>query len=95
MALHDAARTNGTTKMKSSRISLFALAAIVGLGTLAGSAPASATDWSWLANKPYTDCLKLFYSGDFLIPANATPAQRAEKHEQGRRYCNRQYYGHD
>jgi hypothetical protein len=87
--------TNETTKMKISRISLLAFAAILGLGTLAGSAPASATDWSWLSNKPYTDCLKLFYTGDFLIPANATPAQRAVKHEQGRRYCNRQYYGHD
>ena len=29
------------------------------------------------------------------MPANATPAQRAAKHEAGRRYCNRQYYGHD
>ena len=95
MALPDAARNNGTTKMKSSRMSLLAFAATVGLGMLAGSAPASATDWSWLSNKPYTDCLKLFYSGDFLMPANATPAQRAAKHEHGRRYCNRVYYGHD
>ncbi len=79
--------------MKIPRISLLALAAI--LGTLAGSAPASATDWNWLSNKPYTDCLKLFYTGDFLMPANATPAQRAAKHEQGRRYCNRKFYGHD
>jgi hypothetical protein len=45
MALHNAARTNGITKMKSSRIALFAFAAIVGLGTLGGPAPASATDW--------------------------------------------------
>jgi hypothetical protein len=85
----------GPTKMKHPRIALLAFAAILGLSTLAGSAPASATDWSFLSNKPYMDCLKLFYTGDFLIPANATPAQRAEKHEQGRRYCNRQYYGHD
>ena len=79
--------------MKSLRI-LFAFA-IIGFSTLTGSVPASATDWSWLSNKPYMDCLKLWYSGDFLIPANATPAQRAERKEQGRRYCNRQYLGHD
>jgi hypothetical protein len=81
--------------MKSLRISAIAFATIIGLATLGGSAPASATDWSWVANKPYTDCLKLFATGDFLIPANASPAKRAEMREQGRRYCNRQYYGHD
>lgn len=81
--------------MKNSRIALFALAAIVGLAALTAPAPASADDWSWLANKPYLNCLQLFYTGDFLMPANATPQQRAEKHEQGRRYCNRTYYGHD
>jgi hypothetical protein len=70
--------------MKNSRIALFAFAAIVCFGTLARPAPASATDWGWLANKPYTDCLKLFSTGDFLIPANATPARRAIKHERGR-----------
>jgi len=81
--------------MKSLRTSLLAFA-IVGFSTLAGSVPAaSATNWSWLSNKPYMDCLKLLYYGDYLIPASATPAQRAAKKEQGRRYCNRQYYGHD
>lgn len=82
--------------MKSFRIALFTFAAIVVLGTLVGPAPASAaTDYSWLSNKPYLDCLRLFYTGDYLMPANATPKQRAERHEQGRRYCNRQFYGHD
>jgi hypothetical protein len=84
--------------MKSSRIAVFAFAAIVGLGALAGSAqysPASATDWSWLSNKDYVACLQLFANGDFLMPKNATPAERAAKHEQGRHYCNRQYLGHD
>lgn len=80
--------------MKSLRNSAVAFATIIGLATL-GSAPASATDWSWVANKPYTDCLKLFATGDFLIPANASPAKRADMREQGRRSCNRQYYGHD
>ena len=84
--------------MKTSRIALFAFAAIVCLGTVVGSAqysPASAGQWDWLSNKDYIACLNLFANGDFLMPANATPAQRAAKHEQGRRYCNRQYYGHD
>ena len=76
--------------MKTSRFALFA-AAILGLGTLASPAPASATDWSWLSNKGYTNCLQLFATGGFLIPGNATPAERALKHEQGRRYCNKQY----
>ena len=84
--------------MKTSRISLLAFAVIVGLGTLTGSAqysPALAGQWDWLSNKDYVACLRLFSSGNFLIPANATPEQRAAKHEQGRRYCNRQYYGDD
>jgi hypothetical protein len=91
MALHNAARTNGITKMKSSRIALFAFAAIVGLGTLGSPAPASATDWSWLSNKNYVHCLQLFSTGNFQIPPNASPAQIAAKHEQGRLYCNKQY----
>jgi hypothetical protein len=84
--------------MRSSRVSLLIFAAIVGVGTLVGSSQystASAGQWDWLSNKDYVACLKLFYSGDFLIPANATPQQRAAKHEQGRRYCNRQFYGHN
>ncbi|WP_315757186.1 hypothetical protein [Bradyrhizobium sp. SZCCHNRI2007] len=81
----------------TSSIRLFAAAAIVaGVGLLASAStsPASA-GWEWLGNKNYINCLQLFATGNFLIPANATPAQRAAKHEAGRRYCNRQYYGHD
>jgi hypothetical protein len=52
---------------------------------------ASATDWSWLSNKNYIHCLQLFSTGNFLIPPNASPAQIAAKHEQGRLYCNKQY----
>ena len=84
--------------MKSSRIALFALAAIVGLGTLAGSAqysPASAGPYDWMSNKPYVNCLKLFATGNFMVPANASPAQVAALHEKGRHYCNRTYYGHE
>ncbi|GLH76792.1 hypothetical protein SSBR45G_17000 [Bradyrhizobium sp. SSBR45G] len=81
----------------TTSIRLFAAAAIVataGLLASASTSPASA-GWEWLGNKNYINCLQLFASGNFLIPANATPAQRAAKHEAGRRYCNRQYYGHD
>jgi|SRR6266702_6365038 len=89
---------NGTTKMKSSRVSLLAFAAVVGLVTLTASAnysPASAGQFDWLSNKDYVHCLQLFATGDFLTPANATSAQRAALHEKGRHYCNRTYYGHD
>lgn len=53
------------------------------------------TDWSWVNNKPYIDCLNLFARGNFLIPAGSTQAQIDALHEKGRKYCNRQYYGHD
>ncbi|WP_315770522.1 MULTISPECIES: hypothetical protein [unclassified Bradyrhizobium] len=80
----------------TSSIRLFAAAIVAGASLLASAStsPASA-GWEWLGNKNYVNCLQLFASGNFLIPANATPAQRAAKHEAGRRYCNRQYYGHD
>jgi len=55
--------------MKSSRIALFAFALIVGLGTLAALPPASATDWSFLSNKNYVNCLQLFANGNFLDAA--------------------------
>ncbi len=86
--------------MKTSRISAFAFAAVIGLATLAGSAkyaPAAADDLGlgWLSNKDYVNCLELFATGDFLLPPNLTPAQIAAMHDKGRRYCNRVYYGHD
>lgn len=81
--------------MKTARLALFALTATLGLGVLAAPAPASAFDLSWVSNKNYVACLKLFYTGSFLMPANLTPAQQAAYHERGRRYCNRIYYGHD
>ena len=62
--------------MKNSRIALFALAAIVGLAALTAPAPASADDWSWLANKPYLNCLQLFYTGDFSRERHAATACR-------------------
>jgi len=86
--------------MKSSRIALYIFAAIVGLGTLAGSAqysPASAGQWDWLGNKPYVDCLKLMDSmsrGGGIWGPTRTPAQQAAGYDRGRRQCNQKYYGH-
>jgi hypothetical protein len=42
---------------------------------------------SWLGNKPYVQCLQFMTSSW----NNATEAMKAE----GRRQCNRKYYGHD
>jgi len=74
--------------MKTSRIALFAFAAIVGIGALVGSAqysPASAggLDLSWLSNDNYVRCLK-YVSG----LANGDEAA----YDRGRRACNRQYF---
>jgi hypothetical protein len=70
--------------MKTSRIALFAVAAAVTLGSLAGSAhPASALDLSWLSNDNYVRCLK-YVSG----LAHGDPAA----YDRGRRTCNRTYY---
>lgn len=87
--------------MKSSRIALYIFAAIVGLGTLAGSAqssPASAGQWDWLGNKPYVDCLKLMDSmsrGGGIWGPSRTGAQQAASYDKGRRMCNQKYYGHE
>lgn len=83
--------------MKSSRNAIFAFAAIVGLGTLTCPAPASALDLSWLANKPYVDCLKLSDSmsrGGGIWGPRTNPAQQAQGYDRGRRMCNTKYYGH-
>ncbi len=81
----------------SSSIRVFIAAAIVATAGLLASASTSpaAAGWEWLGNKDYITCLQLFAYGDFLMPANASPAERAARHEAGRHYCNRQYYGHD
>jgi hypothetical protein len=55
--------------MTSSRIALFALATVVAVGSLAGSAqfsPAAAffgSQYGWMGNKKYMDCIK--YMGAF------------------------------
>jgi hypothetical protein len=77
--------------MKTFRMTLFALVALAGFGLVSSPSLAVATDLSWLSNKEYLKCLQLFANGNFLIPANATPAQRDATHEKGRRYCNKTY----
>jgi hypothetical protein len=77
--------------MKITYLAIVAVA--ITFGGLA--TPASATDWSWLSNKDYVACLKLYASGNFQIPPGASSAQQVALHEKGRRYCNRTYYGHD
>ena len=81
--------------MKFARLALITFAVAAGFGVLAAPAPASATDWSWLSNKNYIACLNLYAYGNFQMPANLSPAQQAQYHEKGRRYCNRTFYGHD
>ena len=60
--------------MKSSRFALFAFAALVGIGTLAGSAhysPAAARgfgpDYGWMGNQKYMACIKYVgaYGADY------------------------------
>jgi hypothetical protein len=70
--------------------------AAIAISTMLGSlAPANAGKWDWLGNKPYLDCLQLWHTNDFMIPAHYNAAQRAALKEKGRRYCNRKFYGHD
>ncbi len=74
--------------MKTSRIALCAVAAVVAIGSLIGSAqysPASAggLDLSWLSNDNYVRCLK-YVSG----LANGDAAA----YDRGRKACNKQYY---
>ena len=59
-------------------------------------APAKTGQYDYLSNKPYLDCLHLYYSpGTFQMPAGLSQAQQAAYHEKGRSYCNRTFYGHD
>jgi len=76
--------------MTPSRTALSALAAIAALGLLAAPAPASATDWSWLANKQYIQCLQIMS----INWSHRSPAQQAAAQENGRHICNMKYYGH-
>lgn len=73
-----------------TRSTLVAMAVAIGFASLSGVAPAGATDWSWLNNKPYTDCLRVMSINWSHLP----PAQNAAANERGRHICNQKYYGH-
>ena len=79
--------------MTFARVALLAAAV---LGATAFSAPASAfnTDFRYLNNKPYMNCIKLFYYNGYMMPSGLSPAGQAAYKEKGRRMCNRNYgYG--
>ena len=67
-------------------IALSAIAALVAITTLAGSArltPAAAGSLDWLGNDNYVRCLKY---------VSALAHGSAAAYDRGRRACNRQYY---
>ena len=66
------------------------------LSATAFSAPASAQNinYSFLGNKPYMNCLRLFHYNGYMMPRGLSPAGQAAYKEKGRRMCNRNYgYG--
>jgi len=76
-------------------VRLAALAALVGLSSMIGSAHYSAANaggLGWLSNKPYVECLKGI---NFLAGWNnghpQSKADEAAAYERGRHYCNKQY----
>lgn len=81
--------------MKTSRISLLALASIIAAGTLAGSAQpsqAGGLGLGWLNNKPYVQCLQTMnFMADFNSGRPQSEYQRMAARERGRHICNRKY----
>jgi hypothetical protein len=81
--------------MKTSSLAIFAFAAFVGIGSLAGSvqpSQARGLGLDWLSNKPYVECLQTM---NFLANWNSGRPQsaweRAASQERGRHWCNRKY----
>lgn len=82
--LHRAATNRKSTTM--TKIALFASAALLATTLLAGTAsvsPASAGSLDFLSNQNYMRCLQYF-----SIRAHGDAAA----YDQGRRFCNRQYF---
>ena len=72
----------------TSRIALFAVATIVAIGTFAGSTrPSAALDTSWLANKPFMNCLRNAHKVVATYPIN----QQRALDDRLTRACNRGY----
>lgn len=77
------------TAIKTSRIALFAAAAIIAVSALAGSTrPSAALDLGWVSNPGYVNCLQNGHKVAMSYP----PAQRAAIDDKLRRACNRGYY---
>ena len=78
---------------------ILAAIAAVSLSVAIGTAPSHAGQWDWLGNKDYVNCLKLMDSmargGIWSQGRVYTGQQHAARYDQGRRQCNRKYYGHD
>jgi hypothetical protein len=71
------------------QFALFAAAAALAVGLIAGSAaPSAALDLSWVGNKPYVNCLTNAHKVAMTYP----PAQRGYWDDRLRRACNRGYY---
>jgi hypothetical protein len=82
---------NGTINMKTSRMARFAFAALVGIGSLVGSAwysPVAAGSLDWLGNDNYVRCLKYMSA----LSKNHPPGQQEAAYDRGRRHCNKMYY---
>lgn len=73
-----------------TRMPFLAIATVVGLAAVTGSTTpsAAATDWSWLGNRSYVDCLKthdrldcnrIYYPTACAKPGNCRPARTPGK----------------
>ena len=72
----------------TSRIALFAAAIVVTITALAGStSPSAALDTSWLANKPFMNCLRNAHKVVATYPID----QRRALDDRLTRACNRGY----
>jgi len=59
-------------------------------------AQAPKSQYEWLGNKPYVECIKNaeLFSGWNGATKSFTGAEKAKRYDQGRRECNMKYYGH-
>ena len=74
---------------KTSRIALFAAAAVVTIGALTGSSqPSAAGSLNFLSNPGYVNCLK----NSSIVANNQPAAQRGAMYDRLRRACNRGYF---
>jgi hypothetical protein len=93
-ALQGAAQKNGITTMTTSRLALFALAAVLGFGSLVGSTSSSqayTTDFRWASNTGYVNCVQgVNQRGQAMRPQMRGPyvADNTSR-------CNRMFYGHN